>query len=132
MKFSQILLCEFAIGSNCESEAKAKRKRVHFVRSEAKWPNRRILQILPYKIPMGFFLDQWSEIWPNLVECSFKNVKKCAFLHLQNVPLISAKRPSFLRENLSEKSYVLNVLSQSFQPPFTTLKFIEDFIGAII
>ena len=42
MKFSQILLCEFAIGSNCESEAKAKRKRTHFKNCEAKAKRSRV------------------------------------------------------------------------------------------
>jgi len=36
MKFSHILLCEFAIYSKCESGQKiAMRSQVHFVRSEA-------------------------------------------------------------------------------------------------
>jgi hypothetical protein len=42
MKFSQILLFEFAIRSNCESEAKAKRKRTHSKNCEAKAKRSRV------------------------------------------------------------------------------------------
>jgi hypothetical protein len=38
MQFSQILLCEFAIASNCENECTrkiAKRSQAHFVRSKS-------------------------------------------------------------------------------------------------